>query len=563
MDTQILITHGTTDLQILLRDETGKLWRAAPDDTIVRRFHTWLLEQHAQGLAMAIDLPEELEKRENEATISDWVGDTFGLWTPKGQPVDATPEQRDGKLCVVLPKIEPPLRKWLRQQQGEIDQARNALAAAPNKAVTRFPIQSALVLSTDRGENDKQGNKEPVATFTFVKEWLTGLGGPQDNITEAIYLRENESLEGKGLPIHPEVAKRLEAVVRNFYRPNNKLRLITTGGIPSVKDVLQEAAYLIAGKYAANLFKTELDEVGLAMATPLDALRIRRQCLFHVQRGAFLEAYAVAQPFHRAPEAQDWVEPLRQAAELLNGNPVHKSGEALALPVLGEILGYAQKAACLLVAIRVESALLTERWLEAINGSMTFLEAAFHDAINAWTKDHCKEYEPRRRRMVFRAEPSEILIENDALKPWGGKINPSNYRANVWNYQANMVGEKSLDAWSKVLENPAIDALRTAFYDSSSQGRLADYRNYNTHGVLTQKECDAAIKRFMGANLWSQGLDNPVGRPSPGKAFLDRPLVANTINSLLPTSIEPAELYRRLINQLATRLKNPSYEFAV
>lgn len=560
MTAQLIITHGTTDLQIVLRDETGKLWRAAPDDTIVRRFHTWLLEQYAQGLAMTIDLPEALEKRENEATISDWAEDTFGLWIPKGEPVDATAERQDGKLCLVLPKIEPPLKKWLRQQQSEVDQSGNTLAAALNRAVTRCPIRSVLVLSTDRGENDKQGNKEPVATFTFLSEWLANLGVPKGNIKEEPYLRENESLEGKGLPIHPEIAKRLEAAVRDFYQPNNKLLLITTGGIPAVKDVLQEAAYLIAGKNTTNLFKTELDEVGLAMATPLDALRIRRQCLFHVQRGAFLEAYAVAQPFHRLPEAQGWIEPLRQAAELINGNPVHKSGEPPALPVLGEILEHAQKAACLLVSIRVESALLNERWLEAINGSMTFLEAAFHDAINAWAKDHCKKYKPRSRHMVFKEEPPEILIKNDALKPWEGKINHLNYQENRWNYQANMVGEKQLSAWSQVLENPAIDALRAAFHDAPPpQRRLADYRNYNTHGVLTQEEIDQAIDAFVQRHLWGKTVC--MENKTPGTAFIGVKLVRDTINSLLPTPIEPAELYRKLISQLTTRLKDPEHRF--
>jgi hypothetical protein len=557
MDTQILITHGTTDLQILLRDETGKLWRAAPDDTIVRRFHTWLLEQHAQGLAMAIDLPENLNKREAEATISDWAGDTFGLWIPKGQPVDATPERRDGKLCVVLPKIEPPLRKWLRQRQGEIDQSGNASAAALNKDVVRCPIQSVLVLSTDRGENDKQGSKEPVATFTFLKEWLASLGVRQETITENVFLRENESLEGNGLPIHPGIAQRLEAAVRGFYQPNNKLLLITTGGLPPVKDLLQETAYLIAGHKTVSLFKTELDEVGLAMATPLDALRIRRQCLFHVQRGAFLEAYAVAQPFHRVPEARDWVEPLRQAAELLNGNPVHPNGQALALPVLGQILDHAQQAACLLVAIRVESALLNNRWLEAINGSVTFLEAAFHDAVNAWARDHCKEYESRYRRMVFEEESGSVrtLINRKALEPRG------NSKAGGLIYQTNMVGNEALSAWSEVLGNPAIDALRKVLHGYSSKGRLSDYRNYNTHGVLTQREIEDAINAFLDHHLWGKTVCTE-GK-TPGTAFIGLKWARDVINSLLPTPIEPAELYRKLINQLATRLKNPSYEFAV
>jgi hypothetical protein len=112
-----------------------------------------------------------------------------------------------------------------------------------------------------------------------------------------------------------------------------------------------------------------------------------------------------------------------------------------------------------------------------------------------------------------------------------------------------------------VLGNPAIDALRKVLHGYSSKGRLSDYRNYNTHGVLTQREIEDAINAFLDHHLWGKTVCTE-GK-TPGTAFIGLKWARDVINSLLPTPIEPAEIYRKLINQLATRLKNPSYEFAV
>ena len=119
-----------------------------------------------------------------------------------------------------------------------------------------------------------------------------------------------------------------------------------------------------------NLFKPERSQAGQQSHSPLDAVRVRRQCLALVRRGALLDAWAMATPFHHDPQATSWVRPLEQAAQLLNGNPV--DSPASTFPALQALLDAAKHAACLLVAIRVETALLNERWLEAINGSQTF-----------------------------------------------------------------------------------------------------------------------------------------------------------------------------------------------
>lgn len=557
-DAQLILTHGTSDLQILLRDDSGRRWRAMPDKNIVRRFHQWLLE-HAPD-AEVIDAPPELLDRKNEAPFTDWDGDTFGLWLRDESP-DARPEHNaQGRLQLMLPKIEPALNQWLTEQSQPARPAAptpSPLAQALQDAGVRpSPLSAVLVLSTDRGLDEQ----EPVATFTFLKRWLAHKGVPETAVSEVVFLHAGERLESGDSPIAPAIARRIEQAMRDFHdRSTNPTLLVASmGGLPQIKPLLAEMAVLLAGAKAQSLFKTERGAVGLLPQTPIDALRVRRQCLEQVRRGALLDAWAMAAPFHDDPDARSWVRPLEQAAKLLNGNPV---GERVELPALQRIIEHAEPAACLLVAIRVEAALQNERWLEAINGSLTFLETAFHDAIKVWAADALESYDPRRRYMLFREPPPDILLDKKALAAWIGRD------AAPLAYQANMVGEAALGAWGEVMANEPIRRLRKAIHESIplASGRyvkLADYRNFNTHGVMTQDEIDEALKRFMGADLWSQGTDNPANRPKPGRCFIGRKLVSDVIGALIDPA-EPVEiLYQALLQQLEHCLIDPDIRFS-
>jgi len=550
---QLVLTHGTSDLQILLRDEKGRLWRAMPDRNIVRRFHEWLLEKEAD--VEVIEVPPELLDREAEATFTDWNGDTFGLWLRNESP-DAQPERSpQGRLQLMLPKIEPALKQWLAEQNQPAKSAASAQSSLAqdqqNTGLQPPPLSAVLVLSTDRGLDEQ----EPVATYTFLKRWLMQKGIQETEIKEFVFLHPGERLESNESPIDFNIARRIEQAMRDFYdrRTNPTLLVASMGGLPQIKPLLAEMAVLLAGTKAQSLFKTEHGTLGLLPQTPIDALRVRRQCLEQVRRGALLDAWAMASPFHDDQDARSWVRPLEQAARLLNGNPV---GERVELPALKRILDHARKAACLLVAIRVETALQNERWPEAINGSITFLEAAFHDAINLWAADALEAYAPRRRYMRFRAAPPSILIEKGALAEWRGRD------AAPGAYQANMVGEAALEAWSQVLKNDSIDHLRKIIHEPVTltkgwRSKLADYRNFNTHGVMTQEEIDEAIKRFMGSDLWSQGINNPNTRPKPGRSFLGRPIVQDVIGSLIGPEESAQALYQALLQQLEARLIDP------
>lgn len=551
---QLVLTHGTTDLQVLVRDTNGRLWRAVPDKLIVRRFHEWLLEQAEQ--IDVVDLPPEVQRSDAEAPFTDWNEKTltFALWLRDGRP-DAHPELSEaGHMQVVLPKITPTLRQWLEQQAQPYPvtaAGRSSMADALQKiGIQTAPLGSVLVLSTDRGHDEQ----EPVATFTFLKRWLVRPGLGEESIREFVFLHAGERLESGDQPVAPAIAQRIENALFDFYDRTNKPTLLvaTMGGLPNVKPLLAENAFLLAGTQARNLFKTEHGTSGLVPDhAPLEALRVRRLCLQAVRRGALLDAYAMASPFHDAPDARPWVRPLEQAARLLNGNPMH---DHVTLPSLRAILQHAKQAQCLLVAIRVETALLNERWLEAINGSLTFLDAAFHDAINAWADNTLLAYDSRQRYMHFRVPPPNVLRDSQALKPW-------KYGSSL-EFQAHVVGVEALTAWGQVLNIQSINRLRKTIHNKSKlpNGRkdsLADFRNYNTHGVMTQAEIDDAVTRFMGADLWSQGVNNPSARPKSGKCFIARSLVSETIADLGGSEVNALSLYQALLQQLEETLLSP------
>ncbi|MCC6505034.1 MAG: hypothetical protein IT475_06255, partial [Aquimonas sp.] len=460
--------------------------------------------------------------------------------------LSAKPERdAQNRLQLVLPKIGSALSQWISELADP--QRPAALAQLPFAQ----SVRGVLVLSTDRGTEEQ----EPIATFTVLKRWLVSKGVTDARIQESVFIGPRERLEDGNSPINPAIAQRIEEAVTKFYDRSGRSPLLigTMGGLPQIKPLLAELAVLLAGEKARSLFKSERGSVGLLPRTPIDALRLRRQCLERLRRGALLDAWTIAAPFRDDPGALTWVRPLEQAARLLNGNPV---GAIVELPALQTLIDHADTASCLLVAIRVETALQNERWLEAINGSLTFLEAAFHDELIAWAKENLAALDLRRRFMRFRNEPAVVLENNGAIAPWRG------HGAGPLTYQANMVGDKALDAWGTVFNSEPLRDLREVIHArvtlaNGSHYKLSDYRNYNTHGVMTQDEIDDALKRFMGANLWSQGTNNSNARPGLGKCFLNRPLVSNVIRHLLGMEVSPLSLYQDLLNELEARMIAP------
>lgn len=538
---KLVLTHGASDLQILLCDAHGQIWRAAPDKSCVRRFHQWLLDN--AHCATVVNLPAMLQDRTHEALLTSWNTNPqsaaldFTLRSGNTS-LNAAPRYDDNHLLqLVLPKIAPALNAWLAQ---------------PNPG-----LSDVLVLSTDRKLANEQ---EPIATYTFLRKWLEDKHTvAAANIQETQYLCGDELLESADSPVAPAIAQRIETAMAQFYGAGSGPLLIgAMGGLPPIKPLLNEIAGLLTNDKAVNLFKPERSQAGQQSHSPLDAVRVRRQCLALVRRGALLDAWAMATPFHHDPQATSWVRPLEQAAQLLNGNPV--DSPASTFPALQALLDAAKHAACLLVAIRVETALLNERWLEAINGSQTFLETAFLDAIQHWAKAQQAEYQLRKRDIRFKnamdqSQQSAItaLVKGKALRSLGRQT-----------YGINMLKYQTLSVWSDVLDRSELTTLLKASYPEPSEGGAptpSEYRNYNTHSVLSQAEIQQAHACFIGATLWSEKISlAPSQRPQPGHCFLNQPKVSAVIHDLIGGSLgtSPLALYQDLLAQLEAHLRTPT-----
>ncbi|MEN9984598.1 MAG: hypothetical protein RI925_100 [Pseudomonadota bacterium] len=543
---KLVLTHGTSDLQILLRDANGQTWRAAPDKSCVRRFHQWLLDN--AHCATVVDLPATRQDRAYEALLTKWDANpphpALGFTLRSGNTcLNAEPLYDENHLLqLVLPKIAPALNAWLAQ---------------PNPG-----LSDVLVLSTDRKHANEQ---EPIATYTFLRKWLEDKHTvAAANIQETQYLCGDELLESADSPVAPAIAQRIETAMAQFYGAGSGPLLIgAMGGLPPIKPLLNEIAGLLTNDNAVNLFKPERSLAGQQSHSPLDTVRVRRQCLALVRRGALLDAWAMATPFHHDPQAAIWVRPLEQAAQLLNGNPVGDQA-ANTFPALHALLDAAQHAACLLVAIRVETALLNERWLEAINGSQTFLETAFLDAIQRWAEARQAEYQPRKRYIRFQQQPNPELHKHKhkALSAWQRKSTRDPLA-----YCVNAVGEQELKAWGKELDRQPLCQLDQCFRkpisltESNHTPKPSQYRNYNTHSVLSQAEIQQARACFIGATLWSEQI-NPAAsqRPQPGHCFLNQPKVSAVIHDLIGGSLgtSPLALYQDLLAQLEAHLRTPT-----
>lgn len=559
----LIVTYGISDLQILLEDpETGKLFRGVPEKTRTRQFHNWLRTEQQQ--VEVIDWPpedEELKKKEkeiNEKIFSD-IQEKENLF--KMQDCHSLRPKRgaNGQLLIVLPKTTPLIAPLL---SSGVPGSENRPSSETSKTKGEEPkidprMLTVLLLGTDR-KNERQ---EPVAFPRFFEQWLIRKGVKKENIHQENYLKDNENLEKESSEINPQIAERIRQSIWNFYNPNTNSQLFVcdTGGIPKVKELIKELAFLRAEDRVQDrvqiLKKTEREFVGLVQTpSPIDVVRVRRECLQQVRRGALLDASAIASAFYhklnpRDPQAESWVKRLRLAAQLINGNPSTNEWD---FPAFNALLEHIKEASCLLVAIRVETALLTRHWLEAINGSLTFLQVAYHDAIKEWAERNSCKYEYNNVIEFTESTPKEIINEFDKNNNLGTKEDPNRIKVKVGK-------NKSLKAWDGLLKIQELSDLKDLFYNDSNKKRnLAQYRNINTHALLEQEDIEEAVRDFKDAKIWGEKVNAKPDQspPEPGECFLGCNPIDKVIKKFLKNSVEPVEPYRKLLEELKDSLIN-------
>ena len=544
-DILLVVTAGLTDLQPLVETSAGKRMRAHLRRG-VRFLHERLLDGSQAWRIETSPEFDDLPEIKLEPTALDLAAP---IWLDTEQKDYAEYVRGDqGELILIAPKLAGVWRK---------------LAASPGR------LRALLLLTTERVADSPRGLEEPIALGQVLSDWFAQLPGvPRPDITITQYLRGRETLEGKGTgPVAPEIADRIEQAVRKQVcnQPEATMWLAITGGLPQVKEIISAAARLHARR-VENAFHTETGAQGFVTLSPVDSLRARRIALHYVRRGGFIEAHAAAFEFHDDPAAQRWVGPLALAASLFNQNPtLHISQtnarETLPPESLKRIADQGHLR-CLLPALRAEAALQAGRWLEAINLTLTFHDAAFLDCIA--NLPGASLYD-RKRQIEFAPgqNPPPSLIEAGCLlDPANDQLLPAQVKQrNLRRFKYNAVGKRVIDAWSTVIGLSSLDALRVAvnMTEPIVQGKgdryetsPAQYRNINTHNTLTGSEIDAARRLFVDRGLWN------VAPTRPGNAFLAQPVICALLRNLLPAVAEPADLYRELVRDLLARLLDPA-----
>lgn len=558
--TQLIITHGNSDLQLLVTTEDGQLFRALTNARETKEFHEWILAEQEQF--ELVELPQEAFSRDKEIKLMKWRDGSFSAEIKSAETTLSPALSNSGKMQLVLPKIAPVINDWLTAQQETTSNTppANAMAAQLAGLLSQNknqPIHSALVLSTKR-ENKPD---EPLASFKYIQQYLVQQGVAEDDITELVYLNDgDERIEDKNKLIKNVISNRLETRIRHFYdfENNPQLAIVSIGGIPIIKEWLFEYCRLLAGKKVINLDKTENAIIGERELSKLDEIKIRRLCVEQIKRGALLHAYAMAAPFHSEPSAENWVKPLEAAADLINGNPIKEYASA-PLPSLQKILKASHTANCLLVAIRVEHALLTNLWLDAVVSSVTFSEVALKDAIRNWAANEAIFFNENwgEITLTFQGDnlPPQILLTSESLKE----------KEKLGSYLVNLKGKTTgkIKIWGQVLSAPIIYELNNLVYGiGRNNGSLMIFRNIHAHNILSQQDIDKAIKSFMHSSYWAQHINIADNKPRPGDCFLSRPIVTETIQAIMnPDEVQPADLFNELLTELEKVLICPTIQF--
>lgn len=157
-----------------------------------------------------------------------------------------------------------------------------------------------------------------------------------------------------------------------------------------------------------------------------------------------------------------------------------------------------------------------QRWYDAINTSMTFLDAAIKDAIIQCSQ--VKEASPWDRRIIFYNAPP-IELQNYGLKD-KDMTNPLQFRVHVAGHESERACAPTLGNTSAGDRPPKSP---TTLRDWPGEGKpsLADYRNFNTHKVTVDESGPECPSGLYGTGLWAAALADPVTAANllPGQAF--------------------------------------------
>jgi hypothetical protein len=437
-------------------------------------------------------------------------------------------------------------------------------------------IRAALLLATRDGKKN-----EPIAAAPLLCKWLSNtfgleLVGPDRAVGRGqcgwvAALQVGESLQRPGTrddPVNRQAARRIDRAIAALTLPraadvalaqNEPAKerssnvWIIDGGIAQFRRIAEASARLhFHGKGNIRLWGAERGGVMEAARTPPSAVRsldTRRHVLQLIDRGNFVGASAaIDDELAEDPADKTWVASVRSTAAVFGGI----SGE-----IAQDLLEGSRCVRSLLIGLRIEAALVGERYLEALRLTGTFRDVAVRDAIEglAWidrVQDHVDRIVLTRDGETLAMAAAEVATQNSTTKNALRQNKQGQWEISV--LAANQsFWTKQVTASDQLVGN-ALSALQSAMDkggpdDQGVFSNLRYMRNIITHSMLPDGWSDRVVEICNQAKIWATGA-------AVGSRFL---AAEKSCNMLFALGVcDPARVYRNIVERLTNALL--SYE---
>jgi hypothetical protein len=444
-----------------------------------------------------------------------------------------------------VPKMERNERgegqELARLPAGAFEVCTPKLDAVLTFLVTKGIVPShALILHTTRVPR----SGDPAQAGPILQRRLRERTGIEPTLVS--YLSGEERIEDRrelrDAILRREVAARLDEAIAMAIDGAGASQVVVaaTGGFPQVASLVRELVQLRAVTRPIDLdipdaSKQAVDGLDLASerhapTDPSTVVAAKRHALDLVERGNFIAAWGAVAHLHNDQDCAPWTRVLRWLYEWASSLPHDPPMEPGALPFPGS----EQRAAH--VAMRVELALRCGDIPRAVQGTVSFFEAAVWDHLHSGYL-RLAAASPSTGFPRFHVDPDPASVTDDkhlkeAMKRREGSYEIHNYGKRSITLAAQYLHQIST---AKHLPTGALHALSQDFE------KVLDLRNKVAHGEPTREVVAEMQSTMRDKALWS--CDD---------RFLCQPLIREVLAELKVE--EPDTLCEKLIGEVRSRI---------
>ncbi|MEK8019569.1 MAG: hypothetical protein VSS75_022065, partial [Candidatus Parabeggiatoa sp.] len=367
----LFINGGRTDVQVVIK-ENEQLYRVETAKDNLREFHQALLDSHNDiNCGQAYQITEQFMKKHRNYDA---------IWENKQLELKKRENAKDSD----------PMPEMVTDEQGSIQLVPAKLLRVAEKLNSDYQVVKVVVFYTHR-ENDKQ---EPIAVGKILADWLKDYFAlTRDNVYHVNILPNRKRIEGpdeRDYPVNRETVKIIDKTVRELAESadKNSIACVSAAGMQDIKNIIKACVRFHFRPWQERLIEMEIKErqdeaVEISqLPTAVDSFHAREHAISLIQKGNFSGAYGAVKHLENDDYEKNGVKKVADVSAYFAGQlQVQEQNESDKLPKYLRDFADSKAPRCLLVAMRTETALLSNRIADAISLTCTFWDAAILDAI--------------------------------------------------------------------------------------------------------------------------------------------------------------------------------------